>query len=97
MFTFHFHRRLEVRGRNTSFAQDFSFFLIMNDLADDDSITLSLSNLPRLTLKDIENADDCCPICLIPYRTILEQLVEDEENNCVTKIEGCGHVFCIQE
>lgn len=65
---------------------------------------LAISSLPTLEEKDIP-LDESCPICLNSFKSIHEGetqsdgtlvglLVHPIELRGVTKLEGCGHVFC---
>lgn len=54
-----------------------------------DLIDLIIDNLPILTANDLINADDSCPICLVPFSSILS----DPESG-VTKLDACNHIFC---
>ncbi|THH19770.1 hypothetical protein EW146_g1443 [Bondarzewia mesenterica] len=63
----------------------------------DPLITLALSDLPTLAVDEVPNLDDYCAICLMTYRAIFEKAEEGESGMGVTKIEGCGHAFCMQD
>jgi len=54
-----------------------------------------LSSLPALN-KDSDIAlEDSCPICLIPFTSIFaEDSSAEPEAAGVTKLMGCGHIFC---
>ncbi|KII94821.1 hypothetical protein PLICRDRAFT_193049 [Plicaturopsis crispa FD-325 SS-3] len=63
----------------------------------------AISSLPALP-RDAVPVDDACAICLVPFKDILEvedALEEDAEEwggrGGVTKVEGCGHMFCMQD
>ncbi|KAI0751562.1 hypothetical protein C8Q80DRAFT_1157952 [Daedaleopsis nitida] len=65
-------------------------------------IQLAIDRLPALTKDDIP-LDDSCPICINPFDAILdgkareglgEEAPQDDELAGVTKLVGCGHVFC---
>ena len=66
-------------------------------------IQLAISRLPALKKADIP-IDDSCPICLNPFEAILdgktleefggEGVPDSEELVGVTKLVGCGHMFC---
>ena len=64
-------------------------------------IRLAISRLPILTKAEIP-PEDSCPICLNPFDAILEGndqaeasgAPESDETAGVTKLVGCGHVFC---
>lgn len=57
-------------------------------------------DLPVLP-KDQVPLEDGCPICFVPFLEILEGTGDatDEEggDRGVTKLEGCGHIFCRKE
>lgn len=66
----------------------------------------TIQALPSLTAQDIP-LDESCPICLNKFSSILEAEVDDEAESItsslapkhpelagVTKLEGCGHMFC---
>jgi hypothetical protein len=57
-----------------------------------DLIDPIIHNLPILTADDLINADDSCPICLVPFSSILS----DPESG-VTKLDACNHIFCRKE
>lgn len=66
-------------------------------------IQLAISRLPALTKADIP-IEDSCPICLNPFDAILDGKTREElggegtpnfdEPAGVTKLVGCGHIFC---
>ncbi|KAI0723108.1 hypothetical protein C8Q76DRAFT_721605 [Earliella scabrosa] len=65
-------------------------------------IQLAISRLPVLS-KDEIPLDDSCPICINPFEAILdgkareglgEESPQDDELAGVTKLVGCGHIFC---
>jgi hypothetical protein len=41
--------------------------------------------------------DDYCPICLVPFLEILGPARDGQDDPGVTKLEGCGHIFCRRE
>lgn len=66
----------------------------------------TIQDLPSLTLADIP-LDDSCPICLNTFSSILEAQENEDmdappsalapkqsEMAGVTKLDGCGHIFC---
>lgn len=53
--------------------------------------TLFIAGLPVLTRSDVDE-EELCAICLVPF----EEYFADSEKG-VTKLEGCGHIFCRQE
>ena len=60
----------------------------------------ALASLDLLSPRDIPNLDDSCSICLMPFRTILEQRQDDLHERSVAgvvKVGGCGHIFCAEE
>lgn len=67
-------------------------------------MTVAISELPTLK-KDEIPLDDSCPICLNSFESIYEGRTHNEgdligltveplELRGVTKLEGCGHIFC---
>lgn len=70
-------------------------------------ITLVIEGLPLLTPEDVPSLDDHCAICLISFRSIFEKEAAGEEDagdegeeggrRGVTKVDGCGHLFCLEE
>lgn len=53
-----------------------------------------ISELPVLD-KDSIPLDDSCPICLTSFASLI---AEDQDGNVgVTKLNGCGHIFCMKE
>jgi len=54
-----------------------------------DLIDPIINSLPILTANDLVNADDSCPICLVPFSSILS----DPESG-ITKLDACNHIFC---
>ena len=68
----------------------------------DPMIVLALSRLPSLSQNEIPNSEDSCPICLVSFKDILESYnapspVGGSRVTGVTKVEACGHVFCLEE
>jgi hypothetical protein len=67
-----------------------------------DRLCAALDSLPSLSEKDVP-LNDACPICLIPFGTILKNQdavvvrTEGEPSKGVTKLSGCGHLFCMNE
>lgn len=55
-------------------------------------IQLAISKLPTLTTDNVP-LDDSCPICL----TTFESVFSEEPHSGVTKLDGCGHLFCKKE
>ncbi|KAF7776690.1 hypothetical protein Agabi119p4_5083 [Agaricus bisporus var. burnettii] len=49
--------------------------------------------LPILSKDDIP-LEDHCPICLVPFLEILSLTRDTLDDPGVTKLEGCGHIFC---
>lgn len=89
----------------------------MDDLDDDSIIPLTaeqrigraIARLPTLS-KDQISLNDPCPICLLPFSSILDGTAQSTESvfppcgtpevvnlRGVTKLEGCGHMFCRAE
>lgn len=73
-------------------------------LTTQERVALAISRLPTLTKNEIP-LDDACPICLISLSSIYEGRSQDEGTlvgltaqpislSGVTKLDGCGHVFC---
>lgn len=70
-------------------------------------ILLAIEGLPLLTPEDVPSLDDHCAICLISFRSIFEKEAKGEESagddgegngrRGVTKVDGCGHLFCMEE
>ena len=65
-------------------------------------IQLAISRLPVLAKEEIP-LDDSCPICINSFEAVLEgkvheglgeALLELDELAGVTKLVGCGHIFC---
>ena len=66
----------------------------------DPIVANALASLDLLSPKDIPNLDDSCPICLMTFRTILEQRQDDLHEKSVAgaaRVGGCGHIFCVEE
>ncbi|KAF8842287.1 hypothetical protein BDN67DRAFT_899608 [Paxillus ammoniavirescens] len=59
----------------------------------------AVDNLPILE-ENIVPKDECCAICLMPFTSILSGEYSHEHDNVddveggVTKVDGCGHIFC---
>ncbi|KAI0701168.1 hypothetical protein BC835DRAFT_266150 [Cytidiella melzeri] len=79
---------------------------LASGLTGEESVARTIEQLPKLAAKDVP-LDDSCPICLNPFSAILDGSVQNEgsaqalnvspklgELSGVTKLEGCGHVFC---
>jgi hypothetical protein len=70
----------------------------------EDGIRTVLASLPVLSKDDVP-LDDSCPICLIPFQSVLDEKAgeagcESVDAGCdsgVTKLVGCGHIFCRKE
>lgn len=76
------------------------------------AINAVIASLPALQ-KDSEGLvlEEPCPICLMPFASVFEEQEtelakvkgpegrdrEGEEMGGVTKLEGCGHIFCRRE
>jgi hypothetical protein len=65
----------------------------------------AVDNLPHLDPSEI-SLDESCPICLLTFKSIVgdpeERLLLNHKSSelvvsGITKIEGCGHIFCRQE
>ena len=63
----------------------------------DPIVANALASLNLLPPKDIPNLDDSCPICLMTFRTILEQRQDGKTVAGVARVGGCGHMFCAEE
>jgi len=66
----------------------------------DPIVANALASLDLLPPKDIPNLDDFCPICLMTFRTILEQRQDDLHGRTVVgvaRVGGCGHMFCVED
>lgn len=65
-----------------------------------DQVKQFVRDLPILP-KDQIPLEDSCLICFVPFLEILESMedVTDEEGDerGITKLEGCGHIFCRKE
>jgi hypothetical protein len=75
-----------ARGSNSTINVLLTLLCIM------DLIDPIIDNFPVLTASDLINADDSCPICLVPFSSILS----DPESG-VTKLDACNHIFCRKE
>lgn len=64
-------------------------------LTNEQRIERAILTLPTLAAKDVP-PDDTCPICLTAFSTIIDAPAEDSDADTagVTKLEGCGHLFC---
>lgn len=64
-----------------------------------DRIELFLESLPALDKDSDEVLEDSCPICLMPFTSILAEdcISAEPETAGVTKLTGCGHIFCRRE
>lgn len=74
--------------------------LSARELTLDAAATAAISRLPDLDEKDIDNLDDSCPICLLSFRSLLDDTAEEvlgESSMGLTKVEACGHIFCMNE
>lgn len=75
-------------------------------LTTEDRVRLAIDKLPSLTA-DVVNLEDSCAICLTGFASILSDEAElkgldqyDEELGFeagITKLVGCGHLFCRKE
>ena len=70
-------------------------------------IARAIESLPTLNAERVP-LDDSCPICLLPFASILDGSAQNEgllhgitpkpiELAGVTQLAGCGHVFCRAE
>lgn len=74
--------------------------LSARELALNAAATAAISRLPDLDEKDIDNIDDSCPICLLSFKSLLDGTAEEvlgESSMGLTKVEACGHIFCMNE
>lgn len=74
--------------------------LSARELALNAAATAAISRLPDLSEKDVDNLDDSCPICLLSFRSLLDGTAEEvlgESSMGLTKVEACGHIFCMNE
>lgn len=66
-------------------------------LTSEQRVEQAVQKLPTLSAQDIP-LEDSCPICLLPFLSILSgENIEPGapgELAGVTKLQGCGHVFC---
>ncbi len=75
----------------------------MEELTVDERISLAVHKLPTLDGQHVP-PEDSCPICLVSFASILDGSVQEEgvvtlgERDVslggITKLEGCGHMFC---
>jgi len=68
---------------------------VLQSSTDSEAVRTFIQDLPVLSKEQV-SLEDNCPICLVPFLEIL-QVKEDDEENGITKIEGCGHLFCRKE
>ena len=71
-----------------------------------DRIRHTIDQLPILTVKDVQ-LDDSCAICFTGFASILSDAadvqpsidfnVDGEVELGITKLVGCGHLFCRKE
>ncbi|KAL0577725.1 hypothetical protein V5O48_004274 [Marasmius crinis-equi] len=61
-------------------------------------ITTFINSLSLLKPHQLSD-DDFCPICFIPFTDLLDEQPTTSEESIigVTKLESCGHVFCMKE
>jgi len=61
----------------------------------DDRISRFIENLPILTINDLPEEQDCCPICFLEFS---ECCTEDETGfSKGVALLACGHAFCVNE
>lgn len=79
--------------------------LVHDALSVSDRVNQFTRDLPVLS-KDQIPLEDNCPICLVPFLEILNTPQDSKPNSSstsleddagVTKLEGCGHIFCRRE
>ena len=67
-------------------------------LSPQDRIEAFLQSLPVLDKDSDLVLEDSCPICLMPFSSIFaEDCSAEPEIAGVTKLAGCGHMFCRRE
>lgn len=78
---------------------------VLIPLTTEQRIARAIVSLPTLTANHVP-LDDSCPICLVPFPSILDGSAQNEgflhsalapkpiQLGGVTKLEGCGHIFC---
>jgi hypothetical protein len=67
-------------------------------LSPQDRIEAFLQSLPVLDKDSDLVLEDSCPICLMPFSSIFtEDCSAEPEIAGVTKLIGCGHIFCRRE
>lgn len=65
-------------------------------LTPEQRIERAVQKLPTLLARDVPR-EDSCPICLVQFSSILSEEIPPPPNKelaGVTKLVGCGHVFC---
>ncbi|KDR83788.1 hypothetical protein GALMADRAFT_236163 [Galerina marginata CBS 339.88] len=67
-------------------------------LSPHERIKALLASLPFLGKESVD-LEEPCPICLMPFATVFAEAAEDQQEEemglaGVTKLVGCGHVFC---
>ena len=75
----------------------------LEELSVEERISVAVQRLPTLSKDDVPS-EDSCPICLVSFSSILEGPVQEGEVitfgesdvhlGGITKLEGCGHLFC---
>jgi hypothetical protein len=67
-----------------------------------DRLRIAIDSLPVLGEKDIP-LEESCPICLVSFSSIMTAQTELDSSEGIdlkggiTKLEGCGHMFCRKE
>ncbi|KIL70102.1 hypothetical protein M378DRAFT_156158 [Amanita muscaria Koide BX008] len=60
-------------------------------------IQLAIESLPALSDAEVASlADETCPICLVPFSLLVDS-DPGSLRHAVTKLLGCGHVFCRED
>ncbi|KAI0307090.1 hypothetical protein B0F90DRAFT_517427 [Multifurca ochricompacta] len=62
----------------------------------DPIVVNALTSLDLLPFEDIPSLDDPCPICLMPFRAVLDYQ-HGKTVLGVARVAGCGHLFCAEE
>ncbi|RDB22570.1 hypothetical protein Hypma_010247 [Hypsizygus marmoreus] len=57
-----------------------------------DRIKLIIDSLPVISVQDLPDTDDSCPICLTSFSSLFADRTDPEAG--VTKLIACNHIFC---
>ena len=85
-----------------SFAASISYsvstiFCIYSPMSDSErTVTAFINSLTLLKPHQLAD-DDFCPICFIPFTDILNEPASEEAIIGITRLESCGHIFCMKE